>query len=383
MTIGIDGSRAFLNKRTGIEEYSYQVIKHLRNNLEDHEVFLYLRKNQQVDFELPKNWKIKVIKMPRLWTQAGLVLEMLVHPVDTLFVPAHTAPWIHPENTVVTVHGLEYEFCPEAYSLWERLYMRWSIRMSCKWAKEIIAVSENTKWDLVQLYGVKEEKIQVVYEGYDLQMENANLKMQNDDRKGDMQEPYLLFVGRIEERKNIANVVEAFDVLKDIYKVPHKLVLAGKPGYKYEDIKLQITNSKHEKDIVELGYVSDEEKWALLENAEAFVFPTCYEGFGIPILEAQSMGCPVIAGNNSSVPEVVNFSDPTKSSGEFACKAGDVCNLCSAVLVDHRSPKAIARAMALLINDRSLRSEMVQKGLENVKRFSWEKCSQEIAEVLK
>lgn len=376
MLIGIDASRAFLNKRTGIEEYSYQVIKNLRNQSEDYAVVLYLRKNQQVDFELPKNWKVKVIKMPRLWTQLGLSLEMLMHQVDTLFVPAHTAPWIHSKNTVVTVHGLEYEFCPEAYSFWERLYMRWSIKMSCKWAKKIIAVSENTKWDLVQLYGVKEEKIQVVYEGYDLQM-------QNGDGKNNIQEPYLLFVGRIEERKNIANVVEAFDVLKDIYKVPHKLVLAGKPGYKYENIKSQIANSKYKEDVVELGYVSDEEKWALLKKAEAFVFPTCYEGFGIPILEAQSVGCPVIAGNNSSVPEVVNFSDPTKSSGEFACKAGGVCNLCSAVLVDHRSPKAIARAMALLINDRSLRSEMVQKGLENVKRFSWEKCAGEIAGVLK
>ena len=92
---------------------------------------------------------------------------MLFHPVDVLFVPAHTVPLIHPKNTIVTIHGLEYEFCPKAYSFWQRTYMRWVIRNSCRWAKKIIAVSENTKKDLMQLYKVPEEKIKVVYEGID------------------------------------------------------------------------------------------------------------------------------------------------------------------------------------------------------------------------
>ena len=151
MKVGIDASRAFLKDRTGIEEYSYQVLKHLTHEIKNDQVVLYLRKKQSADFELPKNWETKIIKFPYLWTQLGLALEMLFHPVDTLFIPAHTVPCIHPKNTVVTIHGLEYEFCPEAYSFLERIYMSCSIKNSCKWASSIIAVSENTKKDLMKL----------------------------------------------------------------------------------------------------------------------------------------------------------------------------------------------------------------------------------------
>ena len=110
MRIGIDASRAFQKNRTGIEEYSYQVIKNLMNKLNKHEVILYLRKNQTVNFKLPDNWKIKIIRFPYLWTQLGLSLEMLLRPIDVLFIPAHTVPIISSENTIVTIHGLEYEF---------------------------------------------------------------------------------------------------------------------------------------------------------------------------------------------------------------------------------------------------------------------------------
>ncbi len=172
MTIGIDASRAFSKQRTGIEEYSYRVIENLRNYLPNEKVVLYLRKNQEVDFELPKKWSVKKINCPRLWTQLGLSLEMLLHPVDVLFVPAHTVPFIHPKKTIVTVHGLEYEFCPTAYSWFERFYMRLTIKKSCAWASKIISVSENTKKDLIELYNVSEKKINVVYEGCGNKIQN-------------------------------------------------------------------------------------------------------------------------------------------------------------------------------------------------------------------
>ncbi|MFA6193880.1 MAG: hypothetical protein WC726_03420 [Parcubacteria group bacterium] len=118
MTIGIDASRAFQKNKTGIEEYSFQVIKHLCDKLEKEQVILYCNPaiNIRPDFELPANWKIKFLRAPIFWTQARLSLEMLFRPVDVLFVPAHTVPLIHPKNTIVTIHGLEYEFCPKAYS---------------------------------------------------------------------------------------------------------------------------------------------------------------------------------------------------------------------------------------------------------------------------
>lgn len=362
MLIGIDGSRAFLENRTGIEEYSYQVIKHLRGKLKNHQVILYLRKEQIVDFELPENWKVKNINFRKLWTQIGLSWELFTHPVDVLFVPAHTVPLVHPQKNIVVVHGLEYEFCPEAYSTWDRFYMRLSIKKSCQWASRIISVSQNTKKDLINLYNVTKDKIIVIGEGYEEKFQNPKVKFQTNSKiQRSNFKPFILFVGRIEERKNIVKIIEAFEILKEKHDLPHKLVLAGRPGHGYENIKLKISDSEFKDEIVELGFVSEEDKWELLKNADVFVFPTKYEGFGIPILEAQSVGTPVVAANNSSIPEV----------------AGE-----GAILVDPENSEAIANAVHQIISSEEIKKDLIEKGFENVKRFSWEKCAREIADIL-
>jgi glycosyltransferase involved in cell wall biosynthesis len=360
MIIGIDASRAFRKNRTGIEEYSYQIIKNLAyrqtgpvNKLKEHQVILYICKNQKIDFELPGKWKVKAVKWPYFWTQAGLSLEMLFHPVDVLFIPAHTVPIIHARNTIVVIHGLEYEFCPEAYSFWGRIYMRFVIKNSCRWAKKIIAVSENTKKDLVKLYKVSSDKIKVVHNGASINNQDTGYKIQ--DTK------YLLFIGRLEKRKNILGIVEAFEILKEKYNIPHKLILAGSPGYGFAEVKHKIQNSRYKNDIILKGFVSDGEKFELLRNAEVFLFPSFYEGFGLPIVEAQSAGAPVVTSNISSMPEVADSS---------------------AVLVDPNNPREIAEAAYKLISDENFRSDIANRGLKNVKRFSWDKCAEEISRLL-
>lgn len=365
MKIGIDASRAFQKNKTGIEEYSYQVIKSIRNYLRDDQVVLYCNPaiNIRPDFNLPAGWKIKYLRAPIFWTQIRLSLEMFFHPVDVLFVPAHTVPLIHAKNTVVTIHGLEYEFCPKAYSPFSRFYMRWSIKKSCKWARKIIAVSENTKKDLINLYKVPGEKIDVIYEGISAGQGSAfpSASSADSSRPNLSTGKYLLFIGRLEERKNICGIIEAFEVLKEKYNLPHKLILAGKFGYGAENIKDKIENSRYKDDIILPGYISDEEKFALLKKADVFLFPTFYEGFGLPILEAQNVGTPVITSNISSMPEI----------------AGN-----SAVLVDPKDSSAIAEAAWRLVSDESHKNDIIEKGLVNVKRFSWEKCAGEIAQIL-
>jgi glycosyltransferase involved in cell wall biosynthesis len=375
MVIGIDASRAFLKRRTGIEEYAYQTIKHLRDELpSDAEVILYVRKQcsfsdgrlnmsiPEIDFVLPENWTVRGIWAPRFWTQIGLSFEMFLHTPDVLFVPAHTVPIIHPKKTIVTIHGLEYEYCPEAYSLWERIYMHYSIMLSCRVASTVICVSENTKQDVMKLYAVPEENIQVVYEGYTEKAQSPNDKFQTKP-KAQMtnSKPHLLFIGRLEERKNVVRMIEAFEVLKEKYRIPHELVLVGKPGYGYERIahKLQATSYKLE--IRELGYVSEIVKWELLKNADVFLFPTLYEGFGIPVLEAQSVGVPVVTSNISSLPEV----------------AGD-----GAVLVDPESVESIAEGIYRVLSDQALRSGIMEKATRNAGRFSWAQCAKKIGTLL-
>ncbi|NTU67061.1 MAG: glycosyltransferase family 4 protein [Candidatus Moranbacteria bacterium] len=360
MKIGIDGSRAFLKQRTGIEEYSYRTIRHLAGKLNDHQVILYLRSKQMPDFELPSNWRMKKIRFSRFWTQIGLSLELMLHPVDALFVPAHTVPIIHPENTVVTIHGLEFEVMPEAYSPWERFYMRMSIKKSCQWAKKIISVSRSTRKDLTNIYEVPKEKISVIYEGYEEKSE-VNPPVGGKKSKDDKNDPYLLFIGRIEKRKNIEGMIRAFEILKSKHGIPHRLVLIGRPGHGYEDIKKQIEKSEFKAEIVETGFVNAEKKQELLEGASVFLFPTFYEGFGLPILEAQNAGVPVVSSNVSSLTEVAEGS---------------------ALLVDPREPEFIAGAALSLITDEKLANEMIQKGKENIKRFSWEKCAGLIKKII-
>lgn len=433
MRIGIDASRAFLKNRTGIGEYSYRVIEHLRNKLSsDAKVFVYMRPNErstknrkqkrfyffreemnpgdkgvgQCDPErsyFPRNWQRREIIWRRFWTQGGLAWEMFRRPVDVLFVSAHIIPWIHPKKTILVVHGLEYEFCPGAYSFWERWYMRISIWISCRWASKIIAVSENTKRDLMRLYGVSEEKIVVIHEGAPIEYHVSNTlkeEVQNTQYDEILNTKYLLFIGRIEERKNVVRIIEAFEILKKRHHIPHKLVLVGKAGYGYEKVRSQKLKAENREDIIELGYVNEEEKVKILTNADVFLFPSLYEGFGLPILEAQAVGVPVVTSNVSSMPEIVSTFSPRKGRDvrtrtEGVCVfnpsdsgtrhfplAGEEKEECSAVLVDPLDRESIAEGIYSILSDDKKREQLILLGYENVKRFSWEKCSKQIADIL-
>jgi glycosyltransferase involved in cell wall biosynthesis len=272
---------------------------------------------------------------------------------------------IHPKKTVVTVHGLEYEFSPESYGFWERLYMRWSIRFSVRVADRVIAVSENTKRDLIRLYAVPEKKIQVIYEGFagpHSKNQDSRIKIQESSPRFQIPDSkFFLFIGRLETRKNIVRMIEAFEIFKAKTGLPHWLVLAGKPGYGYEAIRSKLQATSYKQDIHELGYVSEEEKWELLKDAEVFMFPSLYEGFGLPVIEAQSVGVPVITADISSLPEV----------------AGE-----GAVLVNPLDSGEIAAAMKTLVTDPSKRADIIEEATRNVDRFSWAQCAREVAQAV-
>ncbi len=387
MEIGINAAASIKYPRTGVEEYTYQLIKHLAMLPEarQHRFSLYLHKvnanvaNEYVnaankispnppfvkggdggifDFPLPGNFEIKELKwsLP-MWTQMRLASEMLFHKPDVLFIPVHILPRFHPQNSVVTIHGLEYEYFPQYYPFWSRNYLRASTKYAVKNARRIIAVSQNTKNDLVKLYGAKPEKIEVVHHG--IEIKNQKLKTKDINQNSKIKKPYLLYIGRIELKKNILGILEAYKILKEKYKIPHKLVLAGEPGFGQNKINLKIKNLKLK--IFQPGYISEEEKWRLLSNANVFLFPSFYEGFGLPVLEAQAAGVPVVTSNNSSMPEVAGRQ---------------------ALLVNPKNPEEIAQTIFKLIDDNTLRDKLIQLGFENVKRFSWEECAKETLKVL-
>ena len=354
MLIGINATAAFKQPRTGVEEYVYQLIKHLTMLEESKRHRFILYNNKQVDFNLPENFEIKQLQWPLpMWTQIRLAAEMSVNKPDILFIPVHILPLIHPKNSVVTLHGLEYEYYPKMYPRRHLGYIRWSTKYALKNARKIIAISENTKKDLVELYGANSEKIKVVHHGFCAGSPTPK-KIRN---RSPNYQPYILFIGRLETKKNIQGLIKAFNLLKEKYQVPHQLVLAGSRGYDYESLRSQLKS----KDIIEKGYVSQEEKRQLLQGADIFAFISFYEGFGIPILEAQAVGCPVITSDISSMPEI----------------AGD-----GAVLIEPKNIEQITEAMYKIINNNQLKKDLITKGYQNIKKFSWQKCAQETLRVL-
>ncbi len=360
MKIGIDASRAFVEERTGTEEYSYRLIKNLTIlDTSSHQIFLYVKNCKEIKLKLPKNFLIKEIKRNKLWTQFGLSKEMRKDQTDVLFVPAHCIPFVHPKNTVVTIHGFEFKYYPESYSLKERMMLEFNTLLAVKWSKKIIVPSENTKRDLMKFYKVSSERVKVIYHGVSsTKYPVLNIKHQDKDDFN------ILFIGRLEKRKNLTNLIKAFNRLKDNKSINNKnckLILVGKEGFGSEEIKSVINKSSYKKDIILKGYVSEAEKTELYQNASLFVLISFYEGFGLPILEAMSHGVPVMCSDVSSVPEI----------------AGD-----AGLLVNPKDVEKIAEGFEKIICNQDLKNDMIEKGYKNVKNFSWEKCARETMDIL-
>ena len=368
MLIGIDASRAAIRHRTGTETYSVNVIRELLRLGQQHQFRLYTNVELPAGLlwsgTVPAHVEVRSIPFRRLWTHARLSLETLVSQPNVLFVPAHVLPLLHPQRSVVTVHDLGYLHYPDAHTAGARRYLDWSTRWNAHQATAVLADSEATRADLVRFYGAETERIRVVYLGRD-----AGLKQVSDPlclakvraRYG-LARRYLLYVGTLQPRKNLERIVHAFERICDRPALAElQLVLAGKQGWLYDTLYSQVARAGLQGRVIFPGYVADEDLGALLSGATAFVFPSLYEGFGIPVLEAGGCGVPVITSNTSSLPEV----------------AGD-----AALLVDPLDVDAIADAMYRLVTDEALRVELARRGLENVKRFSWDKCARETLAVL-
>jgi len=371
MLIGIDASRVTATHPTGTEVYSQRLIQALLA-LEGqgvpstrHRFRLYFRDAPPAD-AFP-GADLRIIPFPRLWTHVRLSWEMARRPPDLLFVPAHVLPLVRPRASLVTVHDLGYLRFPTAHPWRQRLYLDLSTRWNGRVAAHILALSEATKADLVAHYGTPPGKITVAYPGYDETLapvrDPAAIKAVKA-RYG-ISGSYFLYLGTLQPRKNLARLVSAFATLRQVQDTALKsetvLVLAGKRGWLCDNLLDQVRRLGLEKQILFPGYISAEDKAALLSGALAFVFPSLYEGFGLPVLEAQACGCPVITSTTSSLPEV----------------AGD-----GALMVDPGDTDAIAAAMQRVAANLTLREILIERGFTNVHRFSWAACARSILSVI-
>ena len=359
--IGIDASRALSTAPTGTEGYSYHLIHALLPYLDaQYRTRLYFRAAPDpVTFP---GGELRVIPFPRLWTHLRLSWEMARHAPDLLLVPAHVLPPVRPKRTIVTIHDLGYHYFPEAHPRRQRLYLDWSTRWNARVADHILADSCATRDALVQEYGIAASKITVAYPGYDSDLapvRDAGILAAVQARYA-IPGPYILFMGRLQPRKNLARLIEAFARLAP-GRPDLSLVLAGPAGWLADPIHARVRELGLETRVLFPGYVAEADKAALISGAQVFIYPSLYEGFGFPVLEAQACGVPLLASKTSSLPEVV----------------GD-----GGLLVDPLNETAIAEGLARLLDDVMLRRTLVALGSANLRRFSWDITARTVLTVI-
>jgi glycosyltransferase involved in cell wall biosynthesis len=365
MLVGIDASRAAVARRTGTENYSLHLIRGLLDLDDAHRYRLYFNQAPTQDLFGPRAER-RELRFPRLWTHVALSWEMLSSPPDLLFVPSHVLPVIHPRCSVATIHDLGFHYYPEAHTLFQNVYLRWSTRHNARASVLVLADSLATQQDLIRYYGLASSKIAVVYPGRDETLapvtEPPLLAAMHD--RYDLQQPYLLYVGTLHPRKNLVRLVQAYARFLSQpagRAADPLLVLAGQKGWLYHEISDEVRRLGLGERVRFTGFVPEQDLAALLSGALAFVFPSLYEGFGLPVVEAMACGTPVICSQSSSLPEV----------------AGD-----AALLVDPLDTEALAAALVRVVGDEGLRRELVQRGFQQARQFSWQRCAWETRDAL-
>lgn len=362
MHIAIDASRATRAQRTGTENYARQLIERLVRAHPEVRWTLFFRDDPQTWLaDLPQVERV-VLSAARLWTYAALTPALARLRPDIFWEPAHVLPPTAPLldiPSLVTVHDLGYEHFPAAHTTAQRLYLRWTTRYHALAATRIIADSEATRRDLIHFYGTPSAKITVVPLGVDhqqFQPVTDPTTLASVRQRYMTGERFILYVGTLQPRKNLNRLIRAFAEIASRFPDVN-LVLAGGKGWLSEELQSVVEQSGVAQRIIKTGYVEERDLPALLSAAEIFAFPSLFEGFGLPVLEAMACGAPVITGNSSSLPEV----------------AGN-----AAIQVDPTNTRYIATALALVLSQPALHAELRRRGLAHVAQFTWEQSAEQI-----
>lgn len=360
MNIGVDGNEANVKNRVGSGQYALAMIREF-SKVKNHQFAVYLKEKPLPD--LPKEtdtFKYKIFGPKKLWTQFALPRELTFGKKPDIFLTlGHYGPRFSRVPYVATIFDLSYLHYPKLFNK-DDLYQltNWS-RYSIKKSKHILAISSATKADIVKSYDVNASKITVTHMGYNQGLFNpqTKVKVEKTKAKYKIDGEYIIFAGTLQPRKNIKRLIEAFGQIKG----EAKLVIVGKKGWMYSDIFEKVKELKLQSKIIFTDFVPEEDLSALISGAKVYVLPSLYEGFGIPVIEAQACGTPVVVSNTSSLPEVVGNSG---------------------IKVDPNSTKSVKDGIEKLLNNPTIRADLVKKGFKNAHSFSWQKCAQETLKVV-
>jgi len=375
MRIGID-CRTILSpsrgEKAGIGHYTYYLVNCLLkiDKANEYVLFFDYRVPDVREFE-QKNVKAKYFPfsqykkfLPFTYSHMLIAARLAREKLDVYHSPANVIPYLYSGPSIVTVHDLAIYKNPDWFPSGQKFSTKFLVPKSLRKAKRIIAVSEATKKDIIKLFKIPASKITVIHEGVVVKKLEVRTKDIKAKDRYNLSDKYICFVGTLEPRKNVLRLIEAYaDFLKKSKKFQeYDLVIAGTRGWRSREIFNLIKRLKLKDKVKYLDYIPNNLKLDLIENATCFVFPSLYEGFGLPVLEAMKLGTPVITSNVSSLPEITNSA---------------------AILVNPCKASEIAKALEKVIKNKPLREKLKKAGLEQAKKFDWEKFARKTLSVYK
>jgi glycosyltransferase involved in cell wall biosynthesis len=366
--IWIDGKEANVLQRLGSSQVAFELLKNIYDLDEKNNYTILLSDKPLGDLPKPRsNWKYKILKPGRLWTRIAVPVYYHLAKIkpDVIFSPTHYIPRFIKAKRVPVIFDLAFIHFPKMFKK-DDLYKltNWT-KTSILESAHIITISESSKKDILETYKVPSDKVTVAYPGYDDQVFKVVKDQSKIDailKKYQIMGEYIIYIGTVQPRKNTLRLIRAVKKIEGL-----KLVIAGKikgkgkQGWMNEEILEEPKRLGIEERVIFTDFVPTEELPYLISGAKAFILPSLWEGFGIPVVEAMATGTPVITSNVSSLPEVV----------------GD-----AGLLVNPESETQIEQAIRLLVTDKKLHNKLSKKALEQAKKFSWQKMAKEVIKVL-
>jgi glycosyltransferase involved in cell wall biosynthesis len=366
MILGFDGRLANLPQRAGVGNLARCLIEALPAAMGDWRLRVYLDAGPRPDFPVPAgNREIRVLPKKRFWTQRILPRELKADPPSVFLSPVMQFPLRCPCPGIATIPDLAAVTFGSYFTLQRRLLARFQARQAVRQADHLFALSGATRDDIRRYYGAPEEKITVIWAGVSSgfhPVRDAEKQRALREKYG-LPEKYVLYLGRIQPRKNLDRLIDAFSETAARHpELPHHLVLAGDRGWMDQPIREKARRSPAADRIHFTGFIDEEDLAALISAADALALVSLWEGFGLPIIEAMACGTAVITSDCSSLPEV----------------AGD-----AALIVNPEDTGAISAALDRLLRDQPRRHELEEKGFERARLFTWEKTAQRVMDAVK
>jgi glycosyltransferase involved in cell wall biosynthesis len=374
MKVVIDAVPVSESLRAGIAYYSTNLLRHLAAVDPKNEYIIFGSTRTAAELGIT-NSKFTFKRIPPVfrfpsfwyywttWYYVGFPFQLLGAKPDVFLSMQPNLPFLHGWPTISVVYDITPLLVENAFSLRFRFFFSAQLGYAIRHATRIAAISRSTKNEIAQRFKLPPDKIDVIYPGYDERLFRPDYPRESIgqavDRYG-IAGKYIIYVGTLEPKKNILRLLQAFSMLVESGRIHHSLVLVGKRGLNDELIFKEIDKLRLGSRVIVTGYVTESDLPLLVSGAEAFVFPSLHEGFGIPPLEAMACGTPVITSNTASLPEVVG-------------EAGKI--------VDPYNVEDVAAAIAAVLADENLRSEMRRKGLERASQFSWEKSARKMVAI--